>query len=227
MAARVRTDEQIAADVRDALAWDSRIDASHVSVSVQDGEVSLTGVVSRPTDVAIAAEDAWRIKGVRHVRPWLAVSPAAARTDSDIAADLVNSLKWDNRVDESNVHVAVAGGIVTLTGVVGSVVELRAAEEDAQYVPGVVDVVTRLTVSPAQRRPDADVEVDVRGALTRDARIVDPTRISVRSENGIVHLTGSVDDAEERRAAADDAWFTAGVRDVVNELGIVPTAGRV
>lgn len=223
MSTSTRTDEQIANDVRDALTWDSRFDASHVGVTVQDGEVTLTGVVARPSEVAIAAEDAWRIKGVRSVHPRLAVSPMAARTDSDIAADLTNALRWDNRVDDRAIVIAVAGGVVTLSGAVGSVVERRAAEEDARHVPGVVDVISLLSVSPAHRRADSEIEADVRGALTRDTRIVDPTRISVRSLDGVVHLSGGVNTADERRAAEDDAWFTAGVREVVDEVRIVPS----
>jgi len=222
LAIGVRTDERIAADVRDALAWDSRIDASQVSVSVKNGEVILSGVVSRPFEMSIAAEDAWRIKGVRRVDVQLAVSPTAVRSDSDIAADLANVLRWDNRVDDRAIAIAVAGGVVTLNGTVGSVLEKRAAEEDARHVPGVVDVVSDLTVSPTRSRPDAELADDVQGALVRDARIADATRVHVLVRNGVVYLSGAVENVEERRSAEDDAWFTAGVRDVVDDLRIEP-----
>lgn len=37
MAERIRTDESIANDVADSLAWDSRLDASQVLVAVDTG----------------------------------------------------------------------------------------------------------------------------------------------------------------------------------------------
>jgi osmotically-inducible protein OsmY len=167
MATEMRTDEQIAADVRDALAWDSRLDASRVAVSVHRGEVTLSGVVARPSEVSAAAEDAWRIKGVRRVEPRLDVSPAATRGDSELATDLASVLRWDRRVDDRSIAVTVTGGVVALAGVVGSELERHAAEEDARHVAGVLDVVDELTISPTRQRSDAELVADVRTALDR------------------------------------------------------------
>ena len=220
MANEIRTDEEIAADVRDTLQWDTRLDASHVNVAVDNGEVTLTGLVRYFGEKIAASEDAWRIKGVRAVHNRLAVSPTVARTDGDIAADVVNALNWDSRVDESGIVVGVAGGVVTLSGTVGSQSEKRAALEDAWQTAGVVDVNDQLEVVPTRRRSDFEVAADVRAALTRDARISDPTRISVQVTDGVVRLHGGVTTASERRAADEDARFTAGVVDVHDELTI-------
>ncbi len=225
MALETRGDEQIAADVRDALAWDSRLDASGVKADVHDGTVVLSGVVRRAADVSVAAEDAWRIKGVRRVDNRLAVSPSAARTDQEIAADVANTLRWDHRVDDRGIAIQVVGGVVTLTGAVSSIGEKRAAQEDARHVPGVVDLNDHLTVAPARRRPDAEIAGDVQAALLRDARIADGTRIGLSVRDGVVYLDGSVASVEERRSAIDDAWFTAGVRDVVADGLEVAPAG--
>ncbi len=218
----VRSDEVIAADVRDTLNWDTRIQAGNIQVEVLDGIVTLSGNVRLLAERSIAAADAWRVKGVRQVINDIAVSPAADRTDADIAADVENALRYDNRVDSSDVVVQVAGGVVTLSGVVGSSDERHAAEEDAWYTPGVVAVEDRIDVSPSKQRPDEEILAAVRNALTRDARITDATRISVAVDRGKVTLRGGVDRAVERQAAEEDAWFTAGVVAVTNLLVISP-----
>ena len=217
-----RSDEVIAADVRDTLRWDTRIQPSNVQVGVLDGVVTLTGNVRLLAERNIAAADAWRVKGVRQVINDIAVSPMADRTDADIAADVENALKYDNRVDVGDVVVQVAGGVVNLSGVVGSSDERQAAEEDAWYTPGVVAVENRIDVSASRRRPDGEILAGVREALTRDARITDATRISVAVDRGQVTLRGGVDRADERQAAEEDAWFTAGVAAVTNLLVISP-----
>jgi len=221
-----RSDEIIAADVRDTLRWDTRIAAENLHVAVLDGIVTLTGNARLLAERNIAAADAWRVKGVRQVIDDIATSPYAERTDADIAADVENALKLDNRVDLGGIVVRVAGGVVGLSGVVGSSLERQAAEEDAWYTPGVVAVDNTLDVSPARRPPDPDILAGVREALSRDARIVDATRISVAVDQGNVTLTGGVDRPDERQAAQEDAWFTAGVGSVANHLVVSPLIPR-
>jgi hypothetical protein len=51
---------------------------------------------------------------------------------------------------------------------------------------------------------------------------VDPERIDVEVEDGVVTLRGEVDDWMEARYAWDDAWETEGVRGVVTRLGVRP-----
>lgn len=221
-----RDDDAIAADVRDALQWDARVQAENVHVEVLDGVVTLTGNVRLLAERDLAAADAWRVNGVQGVVNDIAVSPSAARTDADILADVENALKTDHRVDVGSIVVGVAGGAVTLSGVVGSSLERQAAEEDAWYTAGVVAITNNLEVSPTKRRSDTDILAGVREALTRDARITDATRISVSVDHGLVTLRGGVDRPEERRAAEEDAWFTAGATGVVNHLVVSPLVPR-
>lgn len=217
-----RSDAAIASDIRDALRWDTRIEPSNLHVEVLDGIVTLTGNVRLLAERNLASAAAWRVKGVRQVIDDIAVSPSAARTDADIAADVENALKFDNRVDLSSIVVHVHGGVVALSGVAGSTVERQAAEEDAWYTPGVIAVDNAIEVSPSKRPDDAEILAAVREALSRDARIVDATRISVAVDHGAVTLTGGVDRPDERRSAEEDAWFTAGVSTVTNHLVVSP-----
>lgn len=66
---------------------------------------------------------------------------------------------------------------------------------------------------------DEEVKQSVRESLYGDSW-VDADRIEVEVEDGVVTLTGKVDDYMEARYAWDDAWETPGVRGVVNQLTV-------
>jgi len=71
------------------------------------------------------------------------------RSDDEIRSDVRNRLTWDSWVNADQIHIEVKDGVVTLTGDVDSIVEKRAAGDDAWDTPGVVDVVNNLKI----RRP--------------------------------------------------------------------------
>jgi hypothetical protein len=66
---------------------------------------------------------------------------------------------------------------------------------------------------------DDEVRDAVYRRMSADAW-VDAERIEVQVEDGIVTLTGEVDDFMEARYAWDDAWEADGVRGVVNNLTV-------
>lgn len=189
-------------------------------MQVRGGVVTLSGTVARHLDKMVAAEDAWRVKGVEEVRNRLQVRPDVLRPAEEIASDAAEALAIDERVDERTIVVEVAEGVVRLSGSVSSQEERRAAEDDVWQVEGVVDISNELTVTPDRRRPDEEIEADVRSALDEDASLSDPTRIKARSVAGTVRLEGTVPSAQERQAADKDAWYTAGVVYVENMLRI-------
>ena len=62
---------------------------------------------------------------------------AETRTDDEIQRDVLEELKWDTRVQSTEIGVGVKDGIVTLTGRVGSYTKKWAAEDAAHRVRGV------------------------------------------------------------------------------------------
>lgn len=222
LALQLRSDADILQDIYDTLAWDVRVDDSNISVEVARGVVTLSGTVRTFSEKTVAVEDAWRIKGVNSVIDHIIVSPEELRTDTAIAADIANALQSDSRLDARDVTVRVVGGVVELSGSVGTLAEKEAAEEDAWFTAGVVDVENYIEVSPLRIRSDAEIEDDIRTALQRDGRIDDPTRITVSSVGGRVTLEGFVRSWEEMKAAEEDARFTAGVVAVQNNIKIGP-----
>ena len=78
-----RSDARIAEDINDRLTDDAYIDASDIDVSVKDGEVTLSGMVSRRDDKRRAEDLAESILGVGHVQNNLRVRPAADTLAAD------------------------------------------------------------------------------------------------------------------------------------------------
>lgn len=72
-----RSDERIREDVNDALTHDWRVDASHVRVTVKDGEVTLEGTVDTRQDKRRAEDLADDVSGVRHVQNNLRLASTA------------------------------------------------------------------------------------------------------------------------------------------------------
>lgn len=73
------------------------------------------------------------------------------------------------------------------------------------------------------KRSDERIREDVSEALTR-SHDVDATNIEVAVNDGIVTLTGSVDDRHAKRMAEDVAQDASGVRDVQNQLRVQPSS---
>ncbi|HOG47036.1 MAG TPA: BON domain-containing protein [Anaerolineae bacterium] len=75
------------------------------------------------------------------------------RLDDEIKEDIHSRLTWDSWVDAGQVKIDVKNGVVTLTGEVDSIVEKRAAGDDAWDTPGVLDVSNMLKVrQPVMQR---------------------------------------------------------------------------
>lgn len=66
---------------------------------------------------------------------------------------------------------------------------------------------------------DREILAAVRRRLYEDVWL-DVDRIDVEVEDGVVTLSGEVDDYMEARYAWDDAWETEGVRGVLNQLAV-------
>ncbi len=81
---RRRSDDQIRADVEEALFYDTWVDADRIQVEVEDGVVTLRGTLASFDEIRYATDDAWDVDGVRGVRTELEVeSPEWIGTEGD------------------------------------------------------------------------------------------------------------------------------------------------
>lgn len=229
-----RPDEDIRRDVSDALLTDPATDSWQIAVASDGGIVTLSGTVESFAERELASKVAKGVHGVREVRTEIVVEPKTLRDDSEIEADVRQSLLWDPTVEDGGITVSVVDGVVTLSGSVGSVRELLDARANA-WVSGVRHVDDDgLVIDWAARDPmrsrdrahlftDEDVGDAIVEAIRRDPRVsVFEPEVSVT--HGVATLRGTVDNLKARRAAAQDAANTSGVWKVRNLIRVVPVA---
>lgn len=141
--------------------------------------------------------------------------------DSVIQQAVLRELRWDTRVDETDVGVEVDSGVVTLTGTVDSWAKRVAAQEAAHRVTGVLDVANDIEVRTAGTpgRTDTQIAAAVRLALEWDVYVPEQRIRSTVSE-GWVLLEGEVETWSQREDAERAIRNLAGVRGITNKIEI-------
>ncbi len=149
-------------------------------------------------------------------------------TKEQVKKDVIDQLYWDERVDASEVKVEVSDGQVKLEGSVPTFSALRAAENDAIKIPGVVLVDNQLKVEPVPvLPPSSDEEIKTRAeTILRWNADIDANNISVSVIAGYVTLNGHVDSYWKKLRAEELVEDLFGVRAVDNALSVVLTPSR-
>ena len=121
-------------------------------------------------------------------------------------------------MDAEGVDVAVADGVVTLTGALETYIQKCEAEQAAQRVPGVRDVVNDVQVQlPDHReRPDVAIARAARLVLDWHSELV-AEAVEVTVEDGWVTLAGRVERHHHAAWAERAVQCLTGVRGVQNE----------
>jgi osmotically-inducible protein OsmY len=155
----------------------------------------------------------------------VATAPTTTRTDTQIQADVIAELKWEPRVNPSEVGVIVKDGVVTLTGWVDSYTKRWAAEDAAHRVRGVKavanDIEVRLTST--DERADPDVAKAVVRALEWDA-LVPIEKLDVTVSKGWVTLRGEVEWQYQKQDAERVTRRLQAVKGVSNLITVKPRA---
>ena len=219
MAVSTRTDEEIQRDVLEELKWDTRVRPNEIGVAVKDGIVTLNGWVDSFLKKIAAQEAAHRVPGVKAVANDIEVRlPGfAERTDTDLAAAVLNALRWDAAIPTGKVDVTVSQGWVTLKGEVEFGFQRREAERAVQRLSGVKGVSNLITIKSLLS--PTDLKQKIEKALVRNAE-TDAKHITVEVQGSKVILYGTVRSYAEKQAAADAAWAAPGVSEVDNHIVI-------
>jgi len=145
------------------------------------------------------------------------------KPDDQIKQEVERELRWDTRVEETEIGVAVSKGVVTLGGAVSSYARKLAAQEAAFRVHGVLDVANDILVKlpGSLARTDTEIAKAVRHALEWDVLVPDDHIRSTVSD-GWVTLEGGVDTISQREDAERAVRYLHGVKGVHNRLAISP-----
>ena len=227
-----RTDPALGVAVKSRLQWDIWINGGLVNPVVKDGKVTLTGTIGSVISKWRAFEDAW-VNGVTSVDDsGLKIQPGAGNgarrkfkdaliPDSEIKEAVQAALRLDARVSAFSPDVTVEGGGVILGGSVGNLKAKTSAEQDAKNIVGVWRVDNLLKVRPKERRTDAEMEKQLKAALSWDP-LLDSSTVDVAVNNRTAYLSGAVDSSFQKAEAQDVASRTMGVLLVRNHLKVEP-----
>jgi hyperosmotically inducible protein len=141
-------------------------------------------------------------------------------TDSWVTSKTKISLFADERVKGRQVSVDTAKGVVHLRGKVDSAEAKSAAGDIAKGIEGVKSVKNDLqVVAPAARKAvdasDSDITKAVGTRLSKDSQL---KKVDVRTDAGVVTLTGQVPTIVVSAKASEMTRGVPGVKSVKNEL---------
>jgi osmotically-inducible protein OsmY len=158
--------------------------------------------------------------------------PAENQTPSDMEVtmhdkilrqDIIDELDFDPAIDSAQVGVAVADGVVTLTGYVKSYAEKIAAERAVKRVKGVKAIAEEIEVRYIGMKQDADDQIAKRvlDIIAWDTVIPDG-KVKVEVQKGWVTLTGTVDWQYQRSSAEAAVRRLSGVKGITNAIVVQP-----
>jgi osmotically-inducible protein OsmY len=215
----IKTDHDIQQDVLQELKWDQRVDETEVGVQVKAGIVTLTGSVDSYVKKIAAVDCAHRVSGVLDVvnemevrikLPW-------TKSDTEIAQSVRNALVWDALLPDDKIKSTVAKGWVTLEGEVDFWYQLDDAARVIGRLNGVRGVTNLLMVKAKPVVDAAQLRKSIEAALERQIQR-EAQHLDIKTNDGVVTLSGTVHSWAEKEAIANVARFAPGVRKLDNQL---------
>lgn len=213
-----------------------------ISVDVEGNTVTLTGEVEEAIDRELAEQIALGVNGVEKVDNRITVNPDHQRktrganerdfgqvvSDATITASVKSKLLWNEHTDGLDIHVETRNGVVTLSGSADSAASRELAARLAANTEGVRDVANDLRVATKSGQGgEAASGADRATTTVSDAWITSKVKtsfllsrnisgsdINVTTADGVVTLTGRVDNGAERDLAIAVAEDIRGVKAV-------------
>jgi len=215
----MKTDAEIKQNVLDELAWRADIDETQIGVIVEDGVVTLSGVVNEYAKKEAAEKAVKSVKGVKAVAEDIEViyGDNYKKTDKEIAKAVVTALDWAATVPKEKVMVKVEDGHVYLSGELPWAYQKNAAKRAVESLLGVKQVYNNIHIE--QKVKSYEVKDRIKKAFERSANI-DASQVNVEVDGHTVTLTGTVSSIKEKEDALNAAFHAPGVSEVKNEIKV-------
>lgn len=219
----MKTAIELRDDVEAELDWDPRFDARDIGVSAKDGVVTLTGTVATYAEKNAAEEAARAVAGVRAIANDIEVvlDDTAKRSDSDIAAAALASIKSNVALPAEAIKVIVRDGWITLEGEVPMRFQAEMAEQAVQNLWGIKGTFNNIVTKAPSLAAAIDAKIKIEDAFRRHAQL-DADAIAVSVDHDKLILTSEVHSLRERDVALAAAWSAPGVKTVENLIRVLP-----
>jgi len=145
---------------------------------------------------------------------------------NELAAKIMERIKWDKRVSPADFDVVVRGSAVIISGFVDTSYKRQAALELISDIEGVWSIEDRIVVPSEYYRTDDELKKILTRELDEMIKI-GGEHIELDVVGGIVKLEGEVFRPRLKALAVGLAWELSGVRDVVNNIQIIEPPHRV
>lgn len=119
-----------------------------VSVAADQGVLTLTGVVHSDADRIAVEAVAKQVPGVWAIADDLEVKPSRPRSDTEVARDILKSLRSHIFLSTEHVRAIVRDGCVVLEGEVHSELQRMLVEAEVKRLRGVAGISNRIEVKP-------------------------------------------------------------------------------
>jgi osmotically-inducible protein OsmY len=211
-------DEQIKRDVVDQLLWNNRVDVSTITVTVNNGIVSLGGETTSYPAKEKAFKITWDILGVKNVKNNITVRHLEATpSDVEVKTSVIKTLAWNRNIDASKINFSLYDGKISLEGNVDAHWKIDYVENMISDIHGVVSVENKLSVVSGKNIADESIAEDIAGKIDRSL-LIEAKDIIIKVKEGRVFLNGKVPTFMARRSAYKIASKSAGVKSVMNDL---------
>ncbi|WP_432322417.1 molecular chaperone OsmY [Yersinia enterocolitica] len=190
-----------------------------LGTALVSGSVFAEETLLNKTDNAVDSAGAKLDSSMKKVDDYMGDSAATAKVKS--------ALLEEKTLKSTDISVETNHGVVTLTGFVTSQAEAETAVDIAKNVEGVKSVSDKLHVknqksqSVSEYAGDAATTSSIKAKLLADD-IVPSRKIKVETTDGVVQLSGNVENKAQAERAESIAKAVNGVKSVKNDLSIKP-----
>lgn len=215
----MKTNSELQQDVQNAIMWEPLLHAAEIGVTVQDGVVTLSGVVDSYFKKTEAEDAARKVLGVKALVEHIEVRFPNfwSKTDVEVAIEVLAAFKNKYAVPEEKIDIEVREGWVTLSGEVPWNYQRVASENAVKHLTGVKGVHNNIKIKSEIH--DAIEKKEVEDAIARHWSL-DSSNVRVSVHGTTVTLNGTVDSGYQRSEIARIVWNTPGIWHVDNKLEV-------
>jgi Predicted periplasmic or secreted lipoprotein len=211
-----RSEQDVLRDIKNLIHTHFGESGQGLHVEVKGDKAILWGTVDSLVEKDFIGSRVGRIDGVRELDNSLTVSCDGTIKDKDVEQGIIERFRGSNYEDITHLGCRVSRGIATLLGHVETQSTERLAKRLASQVRGVKEIRSEIQFLE-KAVDDATLVNRVENALVASPW-VDAQEIKTEARNGLITLTGLVDNQEAMEWAVETAYQVPGVKAVVSEI---------